>query len=537
MKVFLKVACFVFCSIFAFTLFSSELDYIRGFLITKEPDIKLESEFFKKIDLPDESVLYCHKHLEYAYVKDNENFVVLMGSAINISTGSYMEETANELLAALKVSEEEFFDTIDFLAGRYVVIYSKAGEVKILNDAIGLKAVFYSVNLNIASSHSKLIADLIGSGKSPVQEAKDNGALTISHGYPGLTTPYKDILRLSPNTFLDFYNLTTQRYFPRGPVTRLTVEEAAFILKKSVQIQAKTLINNGKTLAIALSAGQDSRVALAAIIDDWSFFENNKNKLRFYTGYKNTQVFRVDLTIACYLAKKLGLNHCYLHMGHYKSADDIELLNRAIENSLHYTCPDAMSLLRFLFGFNECVHFGPHLLETAGCFWRGSFFSRYHKDKVVLDPVEMATLYNIYSRAPGFRQSDYPPEILIKEYENFCDIAQFNESTTYNYDQLDLFYWEHRMGSWYSEIISEYDLAMPIHSWTSCRHCLNASLSLSLDDRFNQLLFKRIVSDFLVDRPEIKDVEINPRLDKIPDHIKDYVSLDFNDLPSHSNRK
>lgn len=49
----------------------------------------------------------------------------------------------DKLLNELIDVEINFFDYLDYFVGRYIIIYKKFGNIRILNDVCGIRIIFY----------------------------------------------------------------------------------------------------------------------------------------------------------------------------------------------------------------------------------------------------------------------------------------------------------------------------------------------------------------------------------------------------------
>lgn len=69
-----------------------------------------------------------------------------------------------------------------------------------------------------------------------------------------------------------------------------------------------------------------------------------------------------------------------------------------------------------------------------------------------------------------------------------------------------MFYWEHRMGSFISQVAIEGDPTFETINLFNMRLLLKNLLSLSISDRHNDVLFKRLIEKNI---PELNSLAIN----------------------------
>jgi hypothetical protein len=97
------------------------------------------------------------------------------------------------------------------------------------------------------------------------------------------------------------------------------------------------------------------------------------------------------------------------------------------------------------------------------------------------------------------------------------DLVDLRPDRIFNYDMFELFYWEHRMGSWQSLQIMDLDVAQDTFILYNNRHILRKMLSVPLEDR----LWNRIHLEIIRSRwPELLDIlfrtDLKPWHRKVP---------------------
>ena len=75
---------------------------------------------------------------------------------LNVANSSN-SDVARSLLFTAGVSSEEFHRRLNFLAGRYVIVLRVGGEVRVYNDTLGTRSVYYSLQSGIVCSHLRLL--------------------------------------------------------------------------------------------------------------------------------------------------------------------------------------------------------------------------------------------------------------------------------------------------------------------------------------------------------------------------------------------
>src|SRR5699024_8636506 len=128
--------------------------------------------------------------------------------------------SAAALLSALKQGEGTFFRALDNYSGRHAIIFGNYGNISIVTDATGMRAVFYAAEGRIVASHALLVERALG-GRIVRND------LPFRYGYPGNRTPYERTRLLTPNTSYWMTAHVVRRFWPVAPPLGLSVDEAA----------------------------------------------------------------------------------------------------------------------------------------------------------------------------------------------------------------------------------------------------------------------------------------------------------------------
>ena len=179
-------------------------------------------------------VIHHDPDLPLYVCRDGGTLVALLGIVVDpVNEIADPGSIVRDLHSCLSRSEEAFFDRLDDLGGRFVLLAETGSGAFCVQDATGTKTLFYDTGPNglAISSHASLLAELRGYQMSDTSReliaSKDYS--THMCCFPGLYTPYPAVRMLTPNTLLDLADLRVRRFFPRGPVkkSRLTDEVTA----------------------------------------------------------------------------------------------------------------------------------------------------------------------------------------------------------------------------------------------------------------------------------------------------------------------
>jgi hypothetical protein len=462
-----------------------ELLYCRGYLLTQESTGAAPQTFLHAV-LPNGLNFYHHPAFPVCLSGSGQNWVLLGGRAIDVLTGqAQLADIACSLYSKILAGEESFFDALDVLSGRFIVIYAMQGKVSVLHDACGLKTVFYATDRLVVGSHASLVDKLVGLGDSDVAVSKPDGL--AAKGYPGCETPYRNVRMLTPNTLLELSSRRVRRYFPREDLTAVTIRDAAGGIMEAMRKQLDVLLGNGKVLA-SLTAGLDSRVALATA-------RERVGEMQFFTYRKPDSAAQdVDVAVSRQIADLYHLDHRVIDIkvppeawGEYK-----QIQNVLLKNTYAFHARALAFLYWNLFRDQDVIHVRSNLAEIGRSFYKKG------KDLPALsEPSALAKLYS-----PEFW--DMGP--IADAFRDFWDLSEFDK--LYNYDSYDMYYWEHRMGCWHSHVLIESDVAFDTHILFNARHILKLMLAVPLTDRAKGTVFRAMIDENLL---EIKDLPVNPK--------------------------
>jgi hypothetical protein len=263
------------------------LCYRRQFLMSRAPITALGDWNSLEVD---QYYLYSHPDLDVHELSDAKKTIVLIGYLFD--PFDYTKGNSDILMDIISKSRSfrDFILAIKPYAGRYVLVYEDETCLKLVQDALSLREVYYSTkrNLIVCGSQPNLIATYsnpkLRKTKNPevvsflVNHMKwvRNGRLWVGDG-----SYYDQINHLLPNYCLDLRSLSVQRYWPNTELRTLDLDET---VKRACSFLQGTLkaVTHRHSVMMAVTAGTDSRTLLAAsreIADKIYFFINNQGEL------------------------------------------------------------------------------------------------------------------------------------------------------------------------------------------------------------------------------------------------------------------
>ncbi len=433
---------------------------------------------------------FYHDSNTSAYVSRDSagNWVIVYGVILNSKDGtSNIAEISEKLLTLRRKSKTDYLNYLDILGGRYLIIVKYNKSINVYNDACGNQIVNYIINTGriCASSHLELLKDNFSLEISGVEKERVANKKNFRYGYPGMSTPYKNIKKLIPNTTINLLTKNINRYFPRENLNVRTVEESYINIKKLFNTQFESLLSIGSKPLISLTAGWDSRFTISLL--------NDFKKADYFT-YRSFDAHDIDVAIAKVIASRLEVNHTVLCNKKYSFKGDYDNYNKIISLNTYVKHGRQVSYMYFNeFKSENYTHIRSNLSEI------GRFYYGECKD-YQLNELSLLFLW-------GSINKDYvSSQVVRNSFREFFVKNKYFE--IYNYNAFDLFYWEHRMGQWNSEVLIEGDPAFNTIQLFNCREVLKNLLAVPIEDRKNDSIYKYAI--FNKGRASLLDIPLNP---------------------------
>ena len=459
-------------------------------------------EGWKRYQIADEYCLTAHPDLAVNEARNASSSITLLGYLIDPDHKERTEtEVLNEMLLKTKIMDD-FFTWLEKMSGRFVIIVKIADKILLFHDAVGLRQVTYCRDENgrvWCASQVETLAERLGfSLDQEVLDYKNSPMFRDGRSEFWLVndrTPYKNILQLLPNHYLNLRSGKAIRFWPtKNCIPSLSVEEAVrlsvTILKKSIEA-ASTKFD----LKMGISAGIDSRKTLAATKDI-------VNKIQYFSIEHNLNGFEsIDVKVPRKLLPKLGIHH---HVFERKSMSE-DFCKLCEESSTFVRQRQGNIAYTLYCHFNtEFTLLNSNTSEITQC--------NYWLPKSKIDGEGLAIITGLY----------HP--LAIREFDKWIQRAQGAcEEASLNI--LGLFHWEQRGGRWASAAFGEYDI---IHeSFTPYNNRFLNKLLLGVSERYRRdrmwhVAFKQIKYMW----PEALSEPVNPSKNLI-EHIKEFIRRQF----------
>lgn len=381
--------------------------------------------------------------------------VAVLGLAIaGLHPDEVPEETVDRACRALARSEDAFFDEIDEWGGRHLIVFRRDEDTFALTDATAMRTAFYAPHHErlMVSSHAALVAAAAGSTRSGLMatlSSHPSWGTKRAKYLPGADTPWDGVTFLTANTMLRVRDRRPVRFWPRGPIRALDVPEAARAALDIMERQMLWLLNQKRPLVASLTAGLDSRTALAAMLPF-------KEQVSFFTYLRDGQANdQQDADAAMCIAEHFKLRFEVLKARKAPTSRYLSSLLDEINFIPHKKGVAEMYLGAFP---PDAIHVRSNIAEIGRLF--------YASNDLPLDPRQMASRWR--------QMADEPT--AVDAFARWAKAVDFDKVKEVR--DLDLFYWEHRMSCWHGCVVLESDVAFDTVSLFNARSLLKALLGV-----------------------------------------------------------
>ena len=376
------------------------------------------------------------------------------------------------------------------LSGRWLIFFDNGDHLVAFHDPCGLRSLYYTndrVEPFMCASQPGLIASALGLEYS--EEAKrdylETRAYTelLEYWLPGGATLYDEIVQLMANHYLDILTRRQHRYWPWAPIQPVeyerAVDQGAMLMENLVMAASRRF-----QLALPVTSGYDTRLLVAAT-------RSIRSQVYYYTlAIYDWDRNSADVAVPHRLITSLGMEHHILDC-HAPMDEDFKRTYMGNVDLAHPAWGD--------------IAFGIHaeypqdrVAVKGSC----SEISRCHHYKYQYPDVINGERLTMFAKMQG---SPFAVKHFSRWYEESLPVARQN-----NVDILDLFYWEHRMGSWQPMSQLEWDIVQEEFTPFACREY--HSVLMGVDNRHRRPPGYRMYRDMMQRLwPEVLNEPINPK--------------------------
>jgi len=475
-----------------------------AYMLTYKKIMDFESSFVQTKSLPCGRNFYAGPDLPGCVAGDSSCYIFMAGVVLDLKQESdELEKIVVDLKSALLDDEQKFYESIDWLAGRWILVFKRPNsqKVEIMGDATHAIKINYNEETLDCSSNIFLLSKLRNDDEPLYRSDFREHRELWQTGVIGNLSPLSGVKVLTPNHLLDLSNGKISRFFPRESLSEMDVLTVTQEICRLAKIQTE-LLSNKFSIFNSLTAGMDSRCSLALSFD-------RADDHRYFTYFRHDTP-PVDNLIANEISTKLGLKHYALICG---KANDFNAVNRIKNSGVIRVARDD----EFIKKIREWDWYG-HLSDVVVAYREMLAFVR-ENEGMNLPPVHIRS--NLYEIGRAFWAKNGPctaesnilkrarPRWLVfeKEFSQFYVETELNRESCFGYDLLDIFYWEHRCGTWINEVMQGTDFAFSTLSYMNCRKIICLFLSVQFSERKKASVFLSIMKNKLPDI--VSDIKIN----------------------------
>ena len=458
--------------------------YIRGYLITDnrgERPFNVHSHWREfEFGTDSEFVIYFDPKNQIEYLCVDQIYILLMGTFMNTETGCMDKKVLiNEMFGCLEYGEKEFFDYVNILGGRHIIVFSRNGETKLITDCTAMRSTYYYTREGTCyvSSHYNMIHDIVQTEEHPFYETyrKYKKTRYICVSLPGDMTPWQDIRLLIPNHYLVLKNNSIKRFFPLEPLPTIDVQKACDYIAQNIKIQYEEIVKHFDVIH-SMTAGCDSRICLAAA-------KNVKDKVTLFTYHnenpKWTDTEQKDRELNYLFAKELarceGMKHFeVLFKGPYPK-DLMSIMDKNHYHPINRLIEQLKS--KYNFGPNT-VHLRSSLVES--CRNTIHVLPNYYRTRI--------EKFALWAQYHGILNEALP---YFEDYALRNDIDTF--ATMGGRDEL-IHYWENRWPTWMNaSMVLEDDILCDTWMLFNVRKIMTIGLIMPDYWRNRNIIFREII--------------------------------------------
>lgn len=414
------------------------------------PELPHDFDAWKQVRVGGYLSLATHRELGLAQVTRQGRQFTCAGYMLDPFNPRATEVEILDDLAGHAGTREAALEQVSRMGGRWVLICEDGDALWLVTDALGHRQVFYTDGRYgeavWCASHPRLIADALGlemdkAAGEFIDEMLSRNAADKHHQrdrwFPGVRSPYAGVRRLTPNHYLDLRAQAQHRFWPNKPLTKRSldnaVEEGARVLQGLV-VGAATRFDD---LALMITSGLDSRLVLAAS-------RSVADRLRYMTidyplGLTKGTGLHGDVDVPATLLPKLGLKH------------------EVVYSQTEPSPPFREMYKEYILMPNDF-----HIANAEACL---PFFNR----RTVAITGSASGPFIAYYRIPwlaGLFIHELSPDVLAHfntELEGHPFAIQAlaewlaMKGNIYDYNMLDIFFWEQRTSNWQSDWAAGFD--------------------------------------------------------------------------------
>ena len=444
---------------------------------------------WQRVPVDESFNLTVHPEIAVEQVSDATRSITVIGQIFDPRTPGADNAGVARALFDVFSSVERLMAATAVCGGRWIIIAYDAERKAMFTDALGLRQVFYTTGECSrgfwVASQPGLLGWLFELRVDATAEKFIDSLEFRRHReyrWPGTATPFREIVRLLPNHYLDLCTGQCHRYWPDRALQEEGFDEA--IEKAAGLLQGMMRAVHARfDVVIGMTAGFDSRIVLAAS----SAIRKGVAGVTVRQGGMPDN--HQDIAVAARVLGKAGISREVIKALPYMSAEFSKAFKQNVFLAHDHYGQDVEAILH-RFGRTKVVVTGSGA-EVV----REPFRKKIDAEKREITARDLATL-----------QSMGECEFAVDSFQRW--LGGIGER--YNIHLLDLFSWEQSHGNWLAATQMEFDLAWrDMFTPFNCRELLTTMLSI--DARYRSSPRHRAFYALIEKMwPDLLDEPINP---------------------------
>lgn len=455
--------------------------YPRGFVIFRHDTAPEIPNGWHQLSLGVSGWYFAHDPIivpEIAWQQESDKWVLVHGLCLHASPDEIAESPAAYLVNKVGRGHNQFFNALDFLGGRHLILQGDSQGFRVFNDATGMRSVYYSAESELLASHINLITDI----QPHPPRSDDDGARGAMSGWD--RTKFLGIDPLLPNHYLKVDDWTVHRFFPRerNKYEDWSLADKIQAFRDIWTVEMNNLVATRKKLVMSLTGGADSRTSLALSMDHLQAIEMFTYTVNNPGNSTWAQSMALDKQLVEEIKELVPVKHRYFIFGknNLPSTDEINkvLEKNTVQNHGQWLVPHYANA----FPDDNVVHLRGNAYEIGRAYWGSN-------DTNGTIP-ELRRLYRTRTKSDQGYESE---ESRREDFERGLRKWQYVNSL-HGYHRRDLFYWEIRSGRWLAEILNETDIAFETCVPMNIRALVELSLAFNYEERAEGLFFAELIN-------------------------------------------
>jgi len=444
------------------------LKYRRQFLFTPIECDELKNWQIEKVL---DHILYVHPDCQL-HKASEKNELFLIGQLID--PHNPQKKTRDILIDIAKQYDiAKYPDLLYSLVGRFVLIVKQDFDLIFFNDACGLKTLYYFAceGKVFAASQPLLLKKVINLQKSKnYKEYFESNYVknNIEHWLPAGISLYQNVFQLIPNHYFRVSENGQTRFYPTKELHKRKYKylfnEFTSLLQKII-----TTAHCHMDLYFTLTAGWDSRIILSCCKD-------MKEEIEFYTlKYRGYDSSHMDIKVPIKLSQYLKLKHQIIDCEKGITEEFANLYKQNTDVAHLYDWGTIAYGMSQAYPENK-ISVKGNCSEIGRCF----YWSTTEHPAIV-------TVRDILELEDGWSELFFVQKQIQIWFDNLIKYEN-----KYDYEIFDLFYWEHRLGSWQAQSQLEWDIVQEAFCPFNSRELLDIMLAISpkYREKDNPTLYK-----------------------------------------------